>query len=427
MSIVENIWNILKQKLFKETLWSFLSKGTTFVLFFGLQIILARTLGVEDFGTWSYFLSFMTIVLTLSYFGLNGAVGKFLAEHNKTPKLRAVVRDAFKLRFLLSLGFVLLFAVIAWPLSRSIDRPDFFYFFLISLPFIFLSGFVEFLKDVFIGLHRTKYNFYIAVSEYLSKLLLLCLLFFYQINIVTVIIVYTVALLFTSIIGTIFVYRNFFRGLKRSSERFMKPLLHYSFPLFFVSIGFLLMTEIDTVMIGLLTTDTEVGRYAVAKQIVNKLPHIAVAIAMGTMPIFAKLQKKNSEKLQKLFTRLLTINGAIFGTLMVGIFILSPIFIPLLFGQEYSQSVSILNILSFYMVFSSFSVFFSKFLDYQGLANKRAINLTATIFLNIALNLYFIPRYGAIGAAISTSASYIPYLTLNIAEVIAVFKMKKSS
>jgi O-antigen/teichoic acid export membrane protein len=200
-------------------------------------------------------------------------------------------------------------------------------------------------------------------------------------------------------------------------NNFMGTIFRYSIPLFFVSIGFLIATEVDTVMLGLLSSDAEVGTYAVAKQITIKLPHISLAMAMGTMPVFAKLNDGNKEELKKLFYKLLRTNALIFGIIALAIVFLSWFFVPLIFGVQYSASVLPLQILTVYLLSFSFSVFLSSFLDYQGLAKKRAVNLSVSAILNIVLNFILIPEYGAVGAAIATSISYLPYIFLNWFEV----------
>jgi O-antigen/teichoic acid export membrane protein len=72
------------------------------------------------------------------------------------------------------------------------------------------------------------------------------------------------------------------------------------------------------------------------------------------------------------------------------------------------------------------SIILSSFLDYIGKAKKRAYNISVTIILNIGLNIILIPRYGATGAAIATSVSYLPYVILNWLEVRKIFIKIKS-
>jgi len=175
-------------------------------------------------------------------------------------------------------------------------------------------------------------------------------------------------------------------------------------------------------MIGWLHSDYEVGIYAIPKQIVTKLPHISYAVAMGTMPLFAKINRENHGELKALFRKLVGYNGLFFLAVAIGIVLTAPFFVPLLFGVEYSGSILPLQILTGYLMVFTVSVFFNQFLDYQGYAKNRAINLVISLIVNFCLNLWLIPKYGAIGAAFSTSVSYIPYLLLNILEVRAVMK-----
>ncbi len=207
------------------------------------------------------------------------------------------------------------------------------------------------------------------------------------------------------------------KELKDTNREMVKEIFNYSIPLFLISIGFAVATEIDSIMIGWLSTDVEVGLYAIPKQIVTKLPHISYAIAMGTMPVFAKMNRENHAELKALFSKLVGYNALFFLLVALAIILTAPYIIPLLFGIEYGGSILPLQILTGYLLVFTLSVFFNQFLDYQGYARNRAINLVLSLIVNFGLNLYLIPKYGAIGAAISTSVSYIPYLLLNILEV----------
>jgi len=420
---MKNIFLELENKLFKETSWAFATKGIAFLLYFSLNVYLARTLGIEKFGVWSFFFSLLTIILLLSHFGINSSARKYVAQYNKTKELNSVLKSSVKLRFIFSLIFTILFFLIHKPLAELIGRPEFASLFLFSIPLILLSGLVEFLKNVFIGLHRIKYNFIINSLEYGLKLLLVIFFFLFSLELLNIINSFTIATLITSIIGFYFLYKNFYLKNQLSRQKdFTGDILKYSIPLFFVSIGFLIATEVDTLMLGLLTASTEVGIYAVAKQIIIKLPHLSLAIAMGTMPVFAKLNKNNKEKLKKLFYKLLKINTFVFLIISFIIIFFSWFFVPLIFGVQYNASVLPLQILTIYLLCFSFSMFLSPFLDYQGLAKRRAVNLSISMVLNIILNFILIPSHGAVGAAIATSASYLPYIILNWIEVQKVFK-----
>ena len=334
--------------------------------------------------------------------------------------------SGIKLRLTFSLIFAIAIAIFHNQLALFIGRPEFSPLFLFSAPLLLFSGVTSFLRKVFQGLHRLKYDFIINFLENALKLILVVLFFSFSLGVLSVINAFTLSFLVASLIGFYLLYKNFYKKYETDykGKNFSKHIFKYSAPLLLISIGFAIAMEVDILMLGLLTTDKEVGVYVVAKKIAVKLPHISIAISMGVMPLFVKFNNDKQKKLKKIFYAVLKINTLIFSIVAFIILFLSPFFIPLIFGSQYSSSVLPLQILTVYLVAYSFSIFLSSFLNYQGLAKKRAVNLSFSIFLNIVLNFALIPAYGAVGAAISTSVSYLPYVLLNWRETKKVLENK---
>ena len=414
------IKKIAANKLYRETFWSIATKGIAFVFHFALNIYLARKLGVEGFGNWSYFFSIFNIYFLFSLFAAQ-ASQKFIAQHNYTDKLPIIVTASFILRMVLSIFFALFFAIIAVPLASVLDKPDFLILFLYASPLIFLNSFTEYFKYIFIGLHRIKYHFFINIFDHFLKFCLVAALLFSFHNITYIILAFFISNILSFITGiTILRQQSLFiwnKSLWDSYKEYIEKIVRYALPLLFLYVFFMLTSELDMLMLGYLTNEEELGIYAIVKQIVVKLPQISIALSMGTMQQFAQLNDENRQKLIQIFHKLLKINTAIFGIISIGIFTLSWFFIPLIFGEAYTNSIYPLYILSIYTVCFSFNIFFNQFLDYQGLANKRAFNAVIAFVLNITGNYLLIPKYGAIGAAIATSFSYLPYTLLNWWEV----------
>ena len=405
------------QKSAKEITWSLLSKGTTMILFILINLYLARKLSLEEYGLWSYFFSIITIISLISYFGINASAKKYAAQNDQTDSLRPVIKSSIKLRFYFSLAFSILLLLSYKSLASLLNKPEFEKLFLLSIPLIFLSSFVEFYKEMFSALQKLKYNFIVNFLEYSLKFLLVLIFFTFSINVFYIINAYLISVLITGLVGSYLLYFNFYRKYKRSKEKYSKQILKYSLPLFFSTLGFVMATEIDTFMLGLLVGESEVAIYAVSKQIITKLPHISLAIALAVMPLFSKINKDNKEKLKKSFYNLMKINCVIFIPIIVIILLFSGYFIPLIYGYKYSNAVIPLKILTVYLFLFTNSIFLNSFLDYNGLAKKRAINILILIVVNIILNLILIPKYGAIGAAIATSISYAPSVLLSWFEV----------
>ncbi|MBU0600354.1 flippase [bacterium] len=408
----------IKNKLAKEVFWSFSTKGVSFLLYLSLNIYLARTLKVEKYGMWSFFYSIFTIILFFSCFGISSSAQKYIAQYSGTEKLSVVLKNSLKLGLIFNLAFAFLLFFIHNFLANLIGRPEFATLFLFSSVLILSAGFLELLKNIFIGLHRIRFNFIIALIEFGLKLILTIVFLNFSLKLLSVLSSFVGATTISFTIGVYLLYKNFYnKSMLPEKEDFTKDILKYSLPLFVVGINYLVLTEIDTVMLGLLSTDREVGIYAVAKQIAGNLPHISLAMAMGVMPVFAKLNKENKKELERLFHSLLKRNFYIFLPIAVTLLFFSGFFIPFIFGIKYLPSVLPLRILTLYVICLSFLVFFDAFLNYQQLVRKRVVNMSISMAINIILNIFLIPKYGAVGTAIATAVSQIPCTILNWREV----------
>ena len=82
----------MKNKFMIETFWGLSAKATAFLLYILLQVYLARRLGIEGFGTRSFFYSIFSIISILSYFGVTGSTRKHIAQYDATDMLNNVLQ-----------------------------------------------------------------------------------------------------------------------------------------------------------------------------------------------------------------------------------------------------------------------------------------------------------------------------------------------
>jgi len=411
-------------KLFKETFWGALSKGCTLVLYIFINIILARKLGVEKFGEWSFFFSVLTILFLFSALGINSSTKKFIASYSKTSFLKSVVHQSTKMRFQFTFVYTILVTVVL-ALVFYITKKDVFRYLLYSSPLLFFYSLCEYFKGVFEGMHRIKYNFLLNLFDFGLRLLLIIIVGFLAVlSIKNIIFIYTAVYLLVSLAGMSMI-KQLLERTKAEEVRTIdirKEILQYSWPLLIISMGLYISTEFDTVMIGLLSTNDQVAIYSIVKNLMSKTVHIALILGVGIMPIFANINQDNKEQLKFIFYRLLKIGLIIYAILAIGILVFADKIIMLLYGPDYAGAVPVMRIMTIYISYSSVTVFLSSLLDYQGKAKKRAMNLYICTFINIILNIILIPKYGAIGSAIGTSIAYLPYIILNWIEARVLFR-----
>jgi len=125
--------------------------------------------------------------------------------------------------------------------------------------------------------------------EFGFKFSFVILLFQFSKNLINIVNAFSLASFLTIVIGLLLLYFKFYTKIERSTNNTsVLDIVKYAIPLFFTSIGSVIATEIDTVMLGLYSSNYEVGIYAIGKNIVNTVPQISLAIALGTMPVLQR-------------------------------------------------------------------------------------------------------------------------------------------
>ncbi|MFT7460164.1 MAG: O-antigen/teichoic acid export membrane protein [Planctomycetota bacterium] len=193
-----------------------------------------------------------------------------------------------------------------------------------------------------------------------------------------------------------------------------RTLLKDCWPLIISSISIVIYMKIDQIMLGQMINDEAVGIYSVAARISEAWYFLAIIINESIRPSLIRIRVQSSElflyRLQKVFNLMVQLS---FSVALVMTFF-SPMIISLLFGEDYNESIGVLQI----HVWAGVFVFLNNAVwawyiieNKQKIANIRII---IGLSLNILLNWILIPKYGAIGAAIATlvSRAFVSYFGL---------------
>jgi O-antigen/teichoic acid export membrane protein len=162
--------------------------------------------------------------------------------------------------------------------------------------------------------------------------------------------------------------------------------------------------KVDIMLMHRLTTVSEIGVYTIGvgiAQLTWALPQ-GITTALFSHSANAKDEQVFSRKVARLFR--ITVLIALM--LIAGLYIMTPYVIPILYGEEFRRSVRVLQLL----LPGVFCLLSLKILN-MDLAGRGRPGISLCIMLpalliNIFLNILLLPRYGAYGAAIATSASY---------------------
>jgi O-antigen/teichoic acid export membrane protein len=191
----------------------------------------------------------------------------------------------------------------------------------------------------------------------------------------------------------------------------------------FVTILQTLMHWMDILMIGYFTDPLTVGLYHPAARTAGLLQ----ALLLSFLSIYAPLvsQFHNEGDNAKLSNTYQLVNRwlLIFAIPISAIFILFPEKVLFLFGPEYLESSQVLVILTIGTFIQAILGVAGPTLSMSGFTKLVLFNSIGTFILNFGLNVWLIPIYGILGAAIATLTSLTTVGLIRVVQVNFILKI----
>jgi O-antigen/teichoic acid export membrane protein len=409
MKILEKIKNIHIRELVLGSSIAFVLKGIGVIFGYLFIYLITDSNGALGVGIFSLSLSVLMIFEMLGTLGFKTSilrfVGQFSAE-NEPWKIKSVYYSMLMMSVSLSIVLgVFFYYTSGWVAQivfndKGLTQPFMVMSFIIPVVCVYSINieFIRALKEITIS------EYFRNVSRFLlSVIFIIGFSFFYNSNLLPILAYFT-ALIISMLFSLIYILikaKPFPNGGFVSKSELFKV----SIPMMITSVSFLLMGNIDKIMLGMLSTVENVGVYYVALKLATFTSFILASINSIAAPKFSELfWQKKMDSLRKI-VRASSLIIFIFTFPVLLIYISLPKQIMGLFGEEFVLGWSSLVILSIGQFVNASCGSIGVFMNMTGeQKNMRNMVLVATI-LNITLNYMLIPLYGINGAAIATAVS----------------------
>jgi O-antigen/teichoic acid export membrane protein len=378
--------------------WLAIDKTLRLSLGLVVAALLARFLGPEQYGVWSYAIAFASLFGIIASLGLDGVVVRELVT---SPERRdEILGSAFLLKLC---GGILAFvvAITTIVMLKPSDR-------LMQILLVLTAG--SFIFEAF-GVIDLFFQYRVS-SKYsiLSKDAAFVLVTALRLGLIVTgasLVAFAATTLVEAILGATFLaFAYVLRGESfrnwRGSVLVASRLMRDSWPLAFSGLAIMIYMRIDQIMLGELIGQRQVGWYAAALRLSELWYFVPIAIAGSMFPRIVDLRRSNVQeyerRIQQLYDFLtwLSIGGALLISLIA-----VPV-IRLLYGDLYLEAAKILRIHVWTGVFVTLGIASGKYLLAENLAMVVLFRSVAGAVLNVLLNVVLIRGYGVIGAAIST-------------------------
>jgi O-antigen/teichoic acid export membrane protein len=192
---------------------------------------------------------------------------------------------------------------------------------------------------------------------------------------------------------------------KKPDNSLMKQLIFYSLPLIPNAILWWIISASSKLFLVRFHGLDINGLFAIS----NKIPSILTIFTFIFTQAWqiSALEESTSDTKNEFYTEIFSYYKAV---LFIGSSIIIPLLVPFyafFISSEYYESISIVPFLLIAAVFSSFAGFFGT--NYLATKNTKGVLYTSIFagIFSVVLNIFLIPKFGALGAALSTMFSYL--------------------
>jgi PST family polysaccharide transporter len=160
-------------------------------------------------------------------------------------------------------------------------------------------------------------------------------------------------------------------------------------------------------MLGEMVGEEAVGVYSVAVQLTEVWYFITWSIILSVFPSIVHSREHQSELDYRRRVQLFydIIAGVSYAILLPVTLIASPLVISL-YGPSYGAAGPMLKILMWSFLFGSLGMALERWLVVEGLVQFQLFATSLGAAINIVLNYWLLPQYGALGATWATVISY---------------------
>ena len=393
--------------IFNNISWLVISQIITSICAFVWTILIARYLGVNEYGIFGFAVSLTGIFGITMDLGISTHIIRSIATDNDLAS--KYLGNAIPLKSLLSASsFILILTLL---IVLGYNQFVIFITLLFTIETIFRQMYGLFFGS-FQAFEKTKYQSISNTILSILSLIFILIAVFTNLGLVGISMAYLIANLFVLIYSYLALKKHIAIPKFEFDKAFSKKLIVFGIPFALSVIFYTIYYSIDIIMLSQLVGDYATGIYNATYKLINFLTLFYSIYTAVVFPVMSKLFKNNKNILRVSFEK--SVKYLLMVTLPISVFCVyySTEIITLAYGNQYLMADSVLQILIWTVCFLFVNGACSILLN----ASHREVSVTkiygiAALF-NVVLNLFLIPHYSFIGAAVATVLSEVLILVL---------------
>lgn len=412
----------LRRAVLRGSFWSLVTKGAGAAAAFVMQVVIARALGIDEYGVAAYALAWVSILAVVSALGLDKAALRFVAEYRATGRTdlaQAYVAWSTRVIAAVSVAVGLVLVGVVFGTSWSDERGFAAVMSVSSLLIPFLA-----VSQLYAEAIRAQRR--VILSELpgmVGRPALTAVIVAaaagagYSLSAVMVMGV-SVATAGLSLLLLALLSRSI--ASESSAAPTVQPVslirgewLAVSIPLLLVTTSNFVLARTDILMLGSMASTTAAGAYNASSRLASLVGFPEMGVVSILAPMMAQLMAQGRKvELQRLVS---FAAGMTFAVSMLAALACMFFVYPLLglFGAGFESEVSTVRVLVVGQALCALAGPAGYVLAMTGGQGLLAMTTASSAALNVLLNLALIPSYGTTGAAVATAISLTAHNVAN--------------
>lgn len=391
---------------------SILSKGINFIM----APLFTRWLSIEDYGTFDLLATYSMLLVPVLALGIHHGMFRYMLDADSKDERVKIITNSIIINNVGIVCYIIVTGVLVcfFPLKKSL---------LLLLLILVVSQSIQNFTGMYLrGIKKISvYTITNVICTVLIFLVVTIMLRGFGLQLVGMILGYTIAYLISSFIG-ISLSKSFFSvDIKAISSNFQKMMLRYSLPLIPNSIAWWILNISDRIVVSTFLGPAENAILAVA----NKLPNLCISLfdVFQTSWIENITEAINDNDWEAYFNNVINTMARFLIAVLSLIVATNFLVFKLLFTQEYLFGSKLVPLLAIAVVFSSLGQFLgSVFIaEYNSVSQSKTIILAGII--NLTTNILLIRTIGLYAAAISTIIAYFALFISRFLELKSKYKV----
>lgn len=370
--------------------------------FLGIEVGVQNAVGAEQYGFYFGIFNLAYIFNILLDLGITNFNTRNIAQH---PHL---ISKHFPYLISIKLLLLALYMVVTFSTGLLLGYHSRQFYLLAFLSFNqFLNSFILYLRSNFEGLLLFKWDSVISILDRVIMIAICgALLWLPQhpaFKIEYFVYAQTAAYLLTALIAlTVLVSKTGF-GRLRLSRPFTLAILKQSLPFALLVLLMASYNRLDPILLQKLSPtglgDYNAGIYASAFRLLDVLTMVTYLVSVPLLPIYARLTKSPTAELAST-TRIVTSLMLVYSiTAAITLASMDTQLMQLLYTDHIDESATVFSILVYGIIPIAMTYVFGTLLTAAGRLRQLNTFALCTLAINILINVFCIPRWGALGSA----------------------------